>query len=222
MDQSRPGILNRPQLSLRTLLSITCFCCLALAFGINVRRMRTAEYELQQLRAEIGYLEASDTDQIAAVRVASEEPLVWQARVRIPKNKRYRVAYSAIWNAATNKPDWFAAQPVPEGESLVTVRVMKDPRDDQWRISTSIRHADGTGRIGTVLPDEISKVFRNSHSTLIGGVGKQTVLRPAIESIRLFEDRYISGTGLLLYGDRPPPTDVIGIFAELQPDIGTL
>jgi len=212
----------RFQLSLRTLLASTCVLCLALAFGINFRRMRAAEYELQQLRAEIGYLEPSTADQIAAVRVASDEPLVWQARVRIPKNKRYRVAYSAIWSAATNQPDWFAAQPVPEGESIVTVRVMKDPRDDKWRMSTIIRHANGTGRIGTVLPDEISDVFRGSHSTMIGGVGKRTVLRPANESIRLFEDRYILGTGLSLYGDRPPATDIIGVFAELQPDIGTL
>jgi len=212
----------RFQLSLRTLLTSTFIFCLALAFGINFRRMRAAEYELQQLRAEIGYLEPSTADQIAAVRVASDEPLVWQARVRIPKNKRYRVAYSAIWSAAMNQPDWFAAQPVPEGESIVTVRVMKDPRDDKWRMSTIVRHANGTGRIGTVLPDEISDLFRGSHSTMVGGVGKQTVLRPANESIRLFEDRYILGTGLSLYGDRPPATDVFGIFAELQPDIGTL
>ncbi len=184
--------------------------------------MRTAEAELRQLRSEVGYLELSADDEVAVVRIAVDEPMVWQARVRVPTTPPYRVAYSAVWHGATNKPDWFAAQPLPPGESVVTIRVQKDPRDDQWRISTIVRHADRVGRIGTVLPDEISSVFRGSHDVISGSVGKQTVTRAAGQTIRLFDERYFSGTGLLLYGDRAPDSEVVGVFAELQPDIGPL
>jgi len=214
--------VNRPQISLRMLMIITLVCGLSVAYAMNFRRMRTAEAALQQLRTEIGYLEPSRDDEVAAVRVVVDEPLVWQARVRVPAKPRYRVAYSAVWRESTSKPDWFAAQPLPEGESVVTIRVMKDPRDDQWRISTIVRHLGGTGRIGTVLPDDVSAVFRGSHDVVSGGVGKQTVLRPSSESLRLFDERYFSGASLLLYGDRAPEADVIGVFAELQPDIGPL
>lgn len=197
-------------------------CGIAFAFFTNYRRMRTAESELQKLRGELGYLEPGRDDQLAAVRVAVDEPLVWQARVRVPAKQRYRVAYSAVWRASTSKPEWFAAQPVPEGESIVTIRVMKDPRDDQWRISTIVRHAGGVGRIGTVLPDELNKVFRGSHDVVSGGIGRQTVHHSPGKALRLFDERYFSGPSLLLYGDRAPEADVVGVFAELQPDVGPL
>jgi hypothetical protein len=212
----------RPQVSLRTIVMATLVFAISIAFVMNYRRMRIAEAELRRLRVETGYLEASEENQLAMVRIAVDEPLVWQARVRVPKSRRYRVAYSAVWHEATNKPDWFAAHPLPPGESVVTVRVMKDPRDDQWRISTIVRHEGGVGRIGTVLPDEISGVFRGTHDVISGGVGKQTVFCEIGKSFRLFDERYFSGTGLLLYGDRAPDTQMVGIFAELQPDDGPL
>lgn len=214
--------MNRWQVSLRTLFVITLLIGLAVAFVLNFNRMKNAETALEQLRKEVGYLGPSEEDEVAAVRIASDEPLVWQTRVRIPAKHRYRVAYSAVWRQATSKPDWFAAQPVPEGESVITLRVMKDPRDDKWRISTIVRHENGVGRIGTVLPDDVSVVFRGSHDVVSGGIGRQTVLRPLGEPVRLLDERYFSGASLLLYGDRAPEADIIGIFAELQPDIGPL
>ena len=214
--------MNRRQLSLRTLLfGISC-CGIALAFVMNYRRMTIAERDLRLLRAEVGYLESSRDNEIAAVRVAVDESLVWQTRVKIPAKQRYRVAYSAVWPQATSKPDWYAASPVPEGESVITIRVLKDPRDDRWKISTIVRHVGGVSRIGTVLPESVSNVFRGSHDLVSGGVGKQTVIASAGHSLRILDERYISGTGFLLYGDRAPEADIVGIFAELQPDIGPL
>lgn len=214
--------MNRRQISLRSLLWGMLFFGIATAFAMNYRRMRIAEADLRQLRREVGYLEPSGDDELAAVRVAVDEPLVWQAKLRVPAKPRYRLAYSAVWPQAEAGPDWFAAQPLPEGESIVTVRVLKDPRDDQWRISTIVRNADGVRRMGTVLPDEISEVFRGTHDVISEGVGKQTVVRPAGQKLRLFDERYFSGTALLLYGDRAPDTQMVGVFVELQPDIGTL
>lgn len=212
----------RWQVSIRDLLLLAAMVALVLSYASNLRRMRTAEAELARLRDEVGYLQAGDEDEIAAVRIASEEPLTWQTRVRVPKGKPYRVAYSALWRESTAAPEWFSAQPVPAGESIVTVRVLRDPRDDRWKITTIVRHLDGVSRSGTTLPDEISAVFRGTHDVLSTGVGRQTVTRPNGQSLRLLDERYFSGESLMLYGDRAPKEDLVGIYAELQPDIGPL
>ncbi len=212
----------RYQVSLRGILSSVLVTGVVLGYALNYRRMSRAESELQRLRQEVGYLEPSESTEIAAVRVAMDEPMVWQVRVRIAGKQRYRVAYSAVWLQNTGKPDWFAAQPLPEGESLVTLRVMKDPRDEQWRISTVVRHEQGTNRIATVLSEPISGVFRGSHDVMSHGIGRRTVVRPIGDSLRILDERYFSGTSLLLYGDQAPEADLVGVFAELQPDIGPL
>ena len=42
-------------------------------------------------------------------------------------------------------------------------------------------------------------------------------------ALRLLDERWLVGEGgLLLYGDRPPERDQIGVYAELQPDTGPL
>ncbi len=210
------------QISLRRMFLVVTLVALSLGFVLNYQRRVAAEAALRLLRAEVGYLEPSSTGEVAAVRIASDEPLVWQARVRVPLKQRYRVAYSAVWLHATNKPEWFSAQALLEGESIVTVRVMKDPRDDRWRMSVIVRHEGVTGRSGTVLADEIRDVFRGSHSLVSTGIGKQTVVVPAGQSLRIFDERHFSGGSLLLYGDRAPETDIFGVFAELQPDVGPL
>ncbi len=210
--------MTRPQITIRGLLILMATIVLTITYVGNFIRMRSAEAELARLRDEVGYLEASDADEIAAVRVASTEPLVWQSRIRVPKGAAYRVAYSAVWGQAKQAPEWFAAQRVPEGESLITVRVLKDPRDDRWKITTIVRHAGGVSRIGTALPEELATVFRGTHDVMSTGVGRQTVSRPAGESIRLFDERYFAGSSMLLYGDQGPAEDLVGIYAELQPD----
>ncbi len=214
--------MNRPQLTIRSLLLLIAVIGLAFSYINNFQRMRTAEAEVARLRDEVGYLQAGGEDEIAAVRIVSEEPLTWQTRVRIPKGKPYRVAYSALWREATGSPQWFAAQPVPAGESIVTVRVIKDPRDDRWKMTTIVRHVEGVARIGTALPDEIAAVFRGAHDVMSTGVGRQTVTRPGGQSLRILDERYFSGQSLMLYGDRAPKEDLVGIYAELQPDIGPL
>ncbi len=212
----------RPRFSLRQSLVFAAVMGLVLSYALNFRRMRIAEYELRRLQNEVGYLEGWESDEIAAVRIAADQPLTWQARVHVPSSARYRLAYSAVWRSESSKPDWFSAVRMPAGESIVTIRVLKDPRDDRWKISTAVRNPDATDRAGTVLPDEISEVLRGSHDVISAGIRQQTTTRSVGQSLRLFDERYFSGSSLLLYGDRPPEEDLIGIFAELQPDVGTL
>ena len=215
-------LFGRPQLSIKGLL----LCMTAFGFGVsyvrNTIRMRVAERELVLLRQVAGVLDESQPDEIAAVRIGSDEPLTWRTRVRIPNGTPYRLAYSSLWAASTAGPDWFAAQAMPPGESVVTVRVMRDPRDDRWKISAVIQNTSGVSRIGTTLPDELVSVFRGSYDVMSTGVGRQTVIRPAGDSLRILDERYFSGTSLLLSGDDGPREDLVGVYVELQPDIGPL
>jgi hypothetical protein len=81
----------------------------------------------------------------------------------------------------------------------------------------------GTKRVATVLPEEHVRVFRGSHDAISMGVSRQTKTAAENESIRLLDERWVVGeAGLLLYGDRTPEGDQIGIYAELQPDVGPL
>lgn len=210
------------QISIRGLLVLVALVGFAISYVINFSRMRSAESELGKLRDEVGFLQPSDIGEVAAVRVLADEPLTWQTRVRIPDGQSYRMAYSAIWVASTQSPEWFAAQPMRSGESTIIVRVLKDPRDDRWKMSTIIRHADGVSRIATALPDEISSVFRGSHDVISTGVGRQTVTRPGGDSLRIIDQRFYAGDSMLLYGDRGPSEDLIGVFVELQADNGPL
>jgi len=197
---------------------------MATACTMAIRRARLAEAELKSLRSEFGYLDPAEDDTVAAARIAVDEPLVWRARVRVPEGQTYRVAYSARWLQATTRPDWFAAQPIPSGESVVTVRVMKDPRDDRWRISVIVRQDGRAVRTATVLPDELVAVFQGSHDIVSGGVGSQTSVCEKGQSMRIFNERYFVGGSAIFYGDqeREPESDVVGVFAELQPDVGSL
>jgi len=211
-----------PQVSLRAFLLAIAALGFAMSYANHWVRMRTAEAELARLRDEVGYLQATNTDEIAAVRVVNEEPLTWQVRVRVPAGVPYRLAYSALWPESTQRPAWFAAQRVPAGESSITVRVAKDPRDDRWKMNTFVRHADNVARIGTTLPEEITTVLRGQHDVMSTGVGRQTVTRPAGQSLRILDERYFAGSSMLLYGDRGPQEDLVGVFVELQPDHGPL
>ena len=173
---------------------------------------------------EFGYLSNTLPGQIAAARAPSDQPLTYRLRVRAPETLQgYRVAYSSHWPQNSSGPQWFGAVEVPAGESIITVRIMEDPRDHRWKIATSVAAANGTRRMATVLPQEQVEIFRGAHEVLSTGIGRQTLAVGADQSIRLLDERWLVGeTALLLYGDRAPDEDQIGVYAELQPDIGPL
>jgi hypothetical protein len=185
--------------------------------------MARLERELQNLRREVGYLGPVDPGQIAAVRVTSEQPLTYRVRVRVPPRPGYRVAYSSLLPKDARGPDWYAGLRVPPGESLVTVRIAEDPRDSRWKITTLVGSERGTQRMATVLPDEHVRAFRGSHDVVSTGVGRDPWVTESGDSIRLLDERWLVGEGsLLLYGDRGPASDQLGIYLELQPDSGPL
>lgn len=213
----------QPRVSLRGMMLWVLVIALVVALIWADKRRRFAEAELAKLRLESGYLNASTSDEIAASRFPSDLPLTYNFRVRVPESPRYRVAYSSVWRKEDAAPTWFSAIDLPAGESVVIVRVLEDPRDERWKITTLVRSSRGTKRMATVLPDDHVKAFRGSHDAISMGVKQETVKVPKDESIRLLDERWLVGEGaMLLYGDRPPSRDQIGIFAELQPDVGTL
>lgn len=222
--QSDPGPRrSRWRHSLREFLGLATIVALAIGLYLTSRELGRVEAELNQLRKEVGYLDASPPDRIAAVRVPSDEPLTYRVRVRVPDGVGYRIAYSTVLPRNARRPDWYAAVRVPPGESLVTVRVASDPRDDRWKITTLIGSERGTQRMATALPTEHVEVFRGSHDVVSTGVSRETVTVAASQSIRLLDERWLAGEGsLLLYGDRPVERDQTGIYAELQPDSGPL
>lgn len=217
--ESRAAACGRWNLSLREALGVVTIIALAAAHAVLLVRFRDAQRELETLRAETGFLPPTDLGQIAAVRIPSNEPLTYRVRVRVPAEASYRVAYSSVVPEGRAVPAWFAAVDLPPGDSVVTVRVAKDPRDERWKIATLVQSGRGNKRIATGLPEEHIAVFRGSSEIVSAGVGRSVVSGDSSASIRLLDERWLVGEGaLLLYGDRPTERDQVGIYAELQPD----
>lgn len=236
--------------SLRGLLVVITILALVIGNVVTLRRLRTADAELERIRQEVGYLAETPPNTVAAARVPVDAPLTYRFRVRVPdsndltadgaksspspgrsnSNSRmppglstgdlapYRIAYSTLLPRGGSQPEWYAAIALSSGESTVTIRIAEDPRDERWKISTLVRDARGTRRIGTVLPDDHTAAFRGSHDVIRTGITSKTTARDAQDSLRLLDERWLVGEGgLLLYGDRPPEQDQIGVYAELQP-----
>ncbi|MEM6470458.1 MAG: hypothetical protein AAF802_12955 [Planctomycetota bacterium] len=199
--------------------------CAGLLFSniITISKLQSANAELARLRTEAGYLEPTSSDEIGAIRMTSDLPLTYRVRVRVPERGRYRMVYSSIWPKSASEPRWFGAVGVPPGESVLIVRVLKDPRDDRWKITALRRNETGTRRMATALPEACVDVFLGSHDWLRAGIPRAMQRVPAEERIRLLDERALVGEGsMMLYGDAAPSGDVIGIFAELQPDNGPI
>ena len=90
---------------------------------------------------------------IAAARAPSDQPLTYRVRVRVPEGaSKFRVAYSSLWPSRAAGPQWYGAVPMPGGESIVTIRVLEDPRDKKWKIASLVSSVEGNQRMATVLP----------------------------------------------------------------------
>jgi len=214
----------RLSLSLREYLGLVTIVILVMGLGFTLQRQWRIEAEVTKLRAESGYLNRTEPGQIAAARAPSDQPLTYRVRVRVPTGSaRFRIAYSSLWPQNSTTPHWFGAVPVPSGESLVTLRILEDPRDQRWKIAALVASPEGNQRMSTVLPPEHVKIFRGSHDVVSTGVSRKTHRANATDTLRLLDERWLVGEGaLLLYGDRAPKEDQVGIYAELQPDSGPL
>ncbi len=196
---------------------------LTIGLFATTRRLRRADEELVRLHDQLGFLAETPAGQIAAARAPCDQPLTYKVRIRVPPSPKFRVSYSSMLPQGSTSPSWYGAVPIPSGESTLTVRIHEDPRDHQWKLQAMVTGQAGTRRMATVLPEDHTEVFRGSHEVVATGIGHQTFAADANASIRLLDERWLVGEGgLLLYGDRPPDRDQIGIYAELQPDTGTL
>jgi hypothetical protein len=211
------------RLSLREYIELITIAMLAIGLVMTTLRLRRSEANVAKLRSESGYLAETGPGQIAAARTPSDQPLTYRVRVRVPPSPPFRVAYSSLWPRQSPNPQWFGAVPVPPGESLITVRIDEDPRDRRWKITTQVGTAERTKRMATVLPADHVGIFRGSHEVVSTGIGRKTYAQNSAEPIRLLDERWLVGEGsLLLYGDRAPQRDQIGVYVELQADIGPL
>jgi hypothetical protein len=212
-----------PRFSLREYLGGATIVMLAVGLIATAARLRKADAELARLHRQLGYLAETNPGQIAAARAPSDQPLTYKVRLRVPPNCKFRVTYSSMLPKDSSSPAWYGAVPVPAGESTLTIRVHEDPRDHQWKILAAISGDSGTRRMATVLPDRQTEIFRGAHEVVATGIGSETLAVQSNQSIRLLDERWLVGEGsLLLYGDRAPERDQIGIYAELQPDNGPL
>ena len=120
---------NRAQFSLAQILFVLAFLALGAAYTVTVQRLRSAQEELFRLRSEVGYLDPTGDDQIAAVRLSSDEPLTYRLRIRVPSKPRYRLVYSTLW---------------PSGNSGPTV--VRRPSDSSRRIARFGANYEGSTR----------------------------------------------------------------------------
>lgn len=212
------------RISLRELIGLVTIAALAVAVGSLIVQTRAMRNELSRYRVEVGYLQPTGDDEIAASRAPFDEPLAWKFRVRVPDGQpRYRLTYATTWPRGERSPKWYGAVPIEPGESRVTVRIMRDQRDQRWKASVVVSSKNQTRRMASVLPPEQVEIFRGSHQQLARGIDRGTVSVSAGESIRVLDQRYLVGEGsLMLFGDSPPKSDQIGVYAELQPDAGPL
>lgn len=214
--------------SLRSLMVAATFIALVAGNALSILRLKEAQLELSQLRLEVGSLHQVPEGQLAAIRIAADLPLTYKFRVRTPQpdddrwgtgssQAGYRIAYSTILPRGRTQPQWYSAVGIPPGESVVTIRIAEDPRDEQWKISILVQNPTSTRRMGTVLPNDHTDIFRTSHDVISTGVARQSVATPADGDIRLLDERWLVGEqSLLLYGDRAPDEDQVGVYAELQ------
>lgn len=216
----RPG---RWRVSLRELLGLVTIVALTSGLVVTLLRLTSVESELKEIRREVGYLGPTDPGQIAAVRVPNQSQLTYRVRIRVPGSPPYRVAYSALLPRESVTPDWYGAIQLPPGESLLTLRVGADPRDNRWKIGVHVDSPPFQNRMATALPDHQVAAFRQTADVVSTGIGRQTVRTEIGRTLRLLDERWLVGEGsLLLYGESAPPRDQIGIYAELQPDLGPL
>jgi hypothetical protein len=223
-SSTAPRRRRRPQLSLREYLGLATIAMLGMGLVSTAIRLRRSEADLNLMRRQFGFLASTPPGQIAAARAPSEQPLTYRLRVRVPSDaETYRVAYSSHWPQHKSGPEWYGAVPVPPGESIITVQIYEDPRDRRWKIATVVSAQKETRRMATALPPDHVNVFRGSHDVISAGIGRETFASASDQSIRLLDERWLVGeTALLLYGDRAPDEDQIGVYAELQPDRGPL
>ncbi len=215
---------SRWRISLREYMGLVTIVILSIGLAFSIERLRYLELEVTTMRAETGYLQETEPGQIAAARAPSDQPLTYRVRVRVPTGPtKFRVAYSSVWPSEAATPQWYGAVPLPAGESIVTIRILEDPRDKRWKIASLVSSLEGNQRMATVLPPPHVTIFRGSHDVLSTGVGRETQAVQQTGSIRILDERWLVGEGgLLLYGDRAPRTDQVGVYAELQPDVGPL
>ncbi len=154
--------------SLSTLLLLTTIACLAITVALLWREVRPLREEVRRLRDEVGELYVEDPTKLHAIRVNSDNELVWKWRLWIPEGKRYKLRAEGGKVPSEGFPrSGGTTYLITPGETVVEYRIVKDPRSDSWRGSL---HAQGS----SVGADFHPWVDWPSRSSTGGGVGTST------------------------------------------------
>jgi len=147
----------RPRISLRWLLVVVAFLCLAMSQFQASRRLSSAQLELRKLRDEAGYITIEDESMFHAVALDSEDPNTWRWRLFIPKGNKYK------WNIAcedipqnspplrpgvsstSNEPYWER-----DNEVLVTAR-LRQSTDGNWTLGVTSKIGDSKNQMSNAL-----------------------------------------------------------------------
>jgi hypothetical protein len=90
--------------------------------------------EVRRLRNETGRLFVEDKTKLHAIEVETDNELTWKWRVWIPENRTFVVHFTG-----ENIPDGFPQRNrmsiglSEPGEQVITYRIQRDPRNDQWK-----------------------------------------------------------------------------------------
>src|SRR5688572_11247364 len=88
---------SRAKYSLRTLLILVAFACLAIGLYVVGTRLADAERELRALRNETGNLTIDDRSKVHVIAIEMDEQNTWRWRLFIPQGHKYS------WNIAAEK-----------------------------------------------------------------------------------------------------------------------
>ena len=215
---------SRVRFSLRAFFVVTTIACAALYHWHISSRLRTAEAELRQLRAETGRLTIDDESKVHAIAVETAEPNTWRWRLFIPKGHRYswNVGYRDIpMDGApstpgvagfSNEPYWDRAN-----EVIVDARLAQAELGE-WTFSVQPRIGDSsnqmTGASIEIPAAEMSAINENS-SFQVGILGddQTEILDPAVPIV-LYTKRPMKRSADGSRGFNDDPTLGLSIWLE--------
>jgi|GEM_PF-6900970 len=173
--------------------------------------------ELQQLRYSTAQLDPLQRDQIGLARVPLDEPDRWQLRLWLPEGRGYELQASTLWLAGAAEPDWQPVLALPQGASLLTCSLTRTPDNRRWDLALVIRRGSNTTGRRLPLTEGQSQRFPSSGRYWVSQIESGPRYTNPAKPTALLLEHLLSADGTMLYGDRPPDRDQVGVYLRLAP-----
>ncbi len=195
----RISTIKTVRFSLATLLVIVTFAGLGLSLWSTGRSLRQAnlenlrlEYELSELRREVGYIDVTDTGKIHAIARPSLEDLTWRWRIYVPHNDfELHWGFNGISSEGIDAQYTSMGGWLEQGQQELTCAIRRDDTDGQDRWTLICQSSLGHAKTGKGLPDGCNPWFTEQRSVCfaVSGVGPDPVLGSASEPFILLRQR---------------------------------